>query len=218
MKLYAISGLGADKRVFDYLTLDSEIVHLDWVEPKKKENIEDYAMRLAQNIDKSEPFGIIGVSFGGMIAVEISKVLKPKVTILISSAETKEELKGIYKGFGKTKMITLLPEKAFDIPRRIAKYIFGTNNTKLLNKILDDTDLKFVKWAVNALITWKNETRIENSLKINGTKDKLIKPSKKDKNIKWIEGGEHFMVVDKGGEISRLIKIELDKIDRFADR
>ena len=51
--------------------------------------------------------------------------------------------------------------------------------------------IAFTKWAVNELINWKNEDKIENCLKINGTKDKLI-PAIKTENQILIEGGEHF--------------------------
>ena len=87
MKVYGISGLGADKRVFEKLTLDLELIPIDWITPYKNERIEDYAKRLSKKIDKKEEFIIIGVSFGGLIATEISKILKSKLTILISSAE-----------------------------------------------------------------------------------------------------------------------------------
>lgn len=208
MKLYAISGLGADKRVFDYLTLDCEIVHLDWIKPKKEEKIEEYAFRLSQKINEKDKFGIIGVSFGGLVAVEISKITTPEINLLISSAETKKELRSIYKGFGKTKLIKLIPEKLFDIPRGIAKFLFGTNETKLLNNILNDTDTSFTKWAVNELINWKNEEKLENCIQINGTKDKLI-PLKNKENKILIEGGQHFMIVDKANEISSIINNKL---------
>ena len=48
MKLYAISGLGADQRVFKYLTLDCEIIPLEWIDPQKNEPLENYAIRLSE--------------------------------------------------------------------------------------------------------------------------------------------------------------------------
>ena len=65
MKIYGISGLGADQRVFKYLKLDCEFIPIDWITPLKRESIENYALRLAQVIDTNEAFGILGVSFGG---------------------------------------------------------------------------------------------------------------------------------------------------------
>lgn len=208
MKIYGISGLGADKRVFDYLTLDFEFIPIDWITPNKNESIKNYSERLSKVIDTESNFCIIGVSFGGLIATEISKILNPQMTILISSAQTKNELRPIFRLFGKTKLIKLIPTSLFNPPKFIAKYVFGAKNSELLNNILDDTDLNFAKWAVNELINWKNETLLKNILKINGTKDKLIPPKGNTKML-LIDKGEHFMIVDRAHEISVLLNREV---------
>lgn len=110
----------------------------------------------------------------------------------------------LYRIIGKTRFINLIPIRLFDISRSIASFLFGTKQKELLNAILDDTGLKFTKWAVQQLCTWQNEQHLENCLKINGTKDKLI-PFSKRGDVKLIEGGEHFMIVDRADEISYLI-------------
>lgn len=211
MKLYSISGLGADQRVFDYLDLDAEIIPLHWITHKEEESLIDYAERLSLKINVSEDFGLIGVSFGGLIATEISKKLNPKLTILISSIETKNELRAIYKFFNKTKLINLIPYQLLDPPRQIAYWLFGAKNKQLLKKILDDTNLKFAKWCLKNLLAWSNETKIENpKLKICGTKDKLL-PTSNEKNVHRIIGGTHFMIVDRATEISAVINEYLTK-------
>lgn len=211
MRLYGISGLGADKRVFQYLTLDSELIPLDWISPLEGERIEDYAIRLSQKINSNEKYGILGVSFGGLVAVEISKILNPDLTILISSAETNNELRTIYRIVGKSRILKVFPKRFYDPPRKIANWIFGSKEKNLLNQILDDTDLKFAKWAVNELTNWRNTEKLTNEIvKIGGTKDKLIPPIK-DKNMSLIAGGEHFMIVDRANEISRIVNEEIKK-------
>ncbi len=211
MKVYGISGLGADKRVFNFITLNYPFTPIDWILPYKNESIEEYSKRLSSIIDTENDFCLIGVSFGGLIATEMSKFLKPKITILISSAHTKNELKSIFKWFGKTKVIKLIPTFLFYPPKFIASYLFGAKNNKLLNKILDDTDLSFVKWAIHELINWKNTTQLKNVVKINGTNDKLIPPKGTTKMI-LIDKGEHFMIVDNAIEISNLINTEIKKV------
>ena len=212
MKLYGISGLGADKRVFEYLDLDCKLIPIEWIEPLKNETIESYSIRISKSINREEDFGIMGVSFGGLVAVEISKRLNPKLTILISSAETKLELRLIYRIIGKTKLLKLIPQFLFDPPRIIADWIFGAVNKKLLNQILNDTDLYFAKWAVNQLTNWSNIEKLSNPvLKIGGTHDKLIPPNK---NQRLIEKGEHFMIVDRAYEISQIINEIIRKTNR----
>lgn len=210
MRIYGISGLGADKRVFERLTLECEFIPIDWIQPLQNESIEDYSKRISAVIDQDNDYGILGVSFGGLIAVEISKVLNPILTVLISSAETKLDLRTVFRGIGKTGITSLIPSQFFDPPRAIAHFIFGTNEKDLLNDILDDTDLKFTKWAVNELLNWKNTQRLERVLKISGTDDKLIPPNK-DEKIHLIKGGEHFMIVDRATEISQIINQEMKK-------
>ncbi|WP_339865982.1 alpha/beta hydrolase [uncultured Algoriphagus sp.] len=213
MKIYGISGLGADKRVFKYLSLHAEFIPIDWIDPFKDEPIESYALRLSAEIDETDEFGVLGVSFGGLIAVEISKKLKPALTILISSAETKKDLRPIFKIIGTTGLVRLLPIWVFDPPRGLASYLFGAENKTLLGEILNDTNLSFTKWAINELLNWKNEQKIESVLKIEGASDKLIPPTAKE-NSTLVQAGEHFMIVDKAEEISQIINSELDQIAR----
>lgn len=209
MKIFAISGLGADKRVFKYLTLEYELIPVDWIKPKKKESIIEYSKRLIveYKIDKENNFGILGVSFGGLIATEISKITKPKFTILISSVETRKELSPIIKIAGKAKLIEIIPQRLLNPPKVIAYFMFGTKEKKLLNSILRDTDLNFTKWAIRELMNWKNLTRLDCLIKIGGSKDKLLPP--KGKNSIIINGGEHFMIVDKAQKISDVINMKI---------
>lgn len=212
MKIFGISGLGADKRVFKYLTLEHELIPVEWIEPKTKEPIIEYSKRLIEKyeIGNEENFGILGVSFGGLIAIEISKLTKPKFTVLISSVETRTELSGIIKLAGKSKLIELIPEKLLNPPKVIAHFMFGTEKKELLNSILADTDLNFTKWAIRELMNWKNQLRLDNLIKIGGTKDKLL-PPKGENNI-LIDKGEHFMIVDKANEISNIINERINNV------
>jgi hypothetical protein len=209
MKIFAISGLGADKRVFDYLTLEHELIPVEWIKPKLKESIIEYSQRLIKEykIDEEDEFGVLGVSFGGLIATEIYKLKKPKFAILISSVETRSELSGMLKLAGKSRILELIPEKLFSPPKSIAHFMFGTEKKELLNSILNETDLNFTKWAVRELLNWRNQTPITNLIKIGGSKDKLLPPKGKDTII--IEKGEHFMIVDKAKEISEIINTEI---------
>ncbi|MCB0516308.1 MAG: hypothetical protein R2798_07770 [Chitinophagales bacterium] len=213
MKLYAISGLGADERVFKYLTLNCELVPLKWIMPQKNETIESYSNKFVRKINQNtnEKMGILGVSFGGLVAVEMSKKMNPALTILISSAETTSELRPIYNIIGKLQLVKFIPEKLFIPPKFASNYLFGAKEKELLHQILADTDSKFAKWAINALLNWKNTQKLNNkTLKISGTKDKLMPPSK-DSTL--IQNGTHFMIVDSAKEISQIINEELRKVN-----
>jgi len=85
-----------------------------------------------------------------------------------------------------------------------------TKSKQLLDAILNDTDLNFTKWAVNELVVWNNRQPLKNVLKISGDADKVIPPKKKAE-IKLINGGGHFMIVDNAEEISQIINEKVSK-------
>ena len=62
MKIYAISGLGANEQVFEKLRFlsDYELIFIPWLIPLFGESIEDYAARIAQSIDISQDFVLVG--------------------------------------------------------------------------------------------------------------------------------------------------------------
>lgn len=210
MKIYCIGGLGADKRVFDYLNINLPLEVIDWIPPIKNENIKEYAQRLVKNISFKPYFILLGVSFGGILAVEISKIIKPKLLILISSVELSLRLRLAYRVLGRIKILKFIPKRLFLPPEFLANFLFGAKNKKLLNKIIKDTDLDFAKWAVNQLVCWHNDEVFENCIKISGAKDKLMPSYSMERNI-VVKGGGHFMIVDKAKEISGIINKELTK-------
>ena len=92
-----LSGLGADKRVFDFLDLsDYSIYHITWIIPLPRESMAEYAFRLLPQITSDNPV-LIGVSFGGMIALEIAKLISVEKVILISSATSPNAIPSYFK-------------------------------------------------------------------------------------------------------------------------
>lgn len=206
MNLYMIGGLGADERVFKYLKLDTRIQVIRWLEPMPNQTLRSYSRRLLDQIHQKEEFGLLGVSFGGIVAVEISKLVKPQKLILISSVETSNQLPRIYRFLGRTRILNLIPSLMIKPPKLILGTLFGTKNTELLNQIIKDTEPKFIRWALNSIISWSNDSKINETLRIHGTNDRLI-PLKGD--AIQIKNGGHFMIVDRAAEISKLINEQM---------
>jgi len=206
MKLYLIGGLGADERVFKFLNLNIETQIIKWIEPNPKEELKSYANRLTEQINHDEEFGLLGVSFGGIVAIEISQLIKPKKLILISSVESSTELPRTYVALGKMKILNLIPNPLIKPPKPLLGFLFGANNKQLLKQIISDTKPEFIRWALNAIINWSNEETPIEAIRIHGTKDKLI--PLKGEAIEVKEGG-HFMIVDKAEEISKLVNEQM---------
>lgn len=214
MKVYFISGLAADSRVFKYIQLsgEHEIVHLNWIKPVADETLSEYAMRLAEKIDPSEPFALIGLSMGGMIAAEISQKYQPVKTILISSIPCSLHLPGYFKWAGKWKLHRVVPAGIFKMSS-IVKRTFtneGREDKRLLRQIIQESDSYFVKWAMGAIITWKQEKSPSSYIHIHGTSDELL-PARFTRPTHLIEKGGHLLVMTRAEEVNLILKDALSK-------
>jgi len=206
-KIYILSGLGVDKRVFDHIDFHTKnIEFIDWIQPLKNESLAHYAKRMAAII-KEDDATLIGLSFGGILSVEISKIKKLKKIILIASAKTKYELPLFYRLIGKISLNKLLPNSILKIQNFITNWIFGLeseSDKKLLKAILKDTDPVFLSWAINEIVNWKNTEYPKNYIHIHGDKDRII-PIRNVKKDYVIPNGGHFMTVNKAKEIEKII-------------
>ncbi len=204
--IYLISGLGADRRVFDFLDLsDFQINHVNWVSPISQESIESYAPRLLDQIKEPKPI-LIGVSFGGIVAIEISKLIDTEKVILISSAKTKKDIPLIYRLAGVVGLNQIIPINFFKSVNKLTYWFFGVEEKSeqaLLKKIISETDETFLQWSINQIMNWKNSSTGKNIITIHGSQDRILPNNKSDHVIK---GGGHLMIINRASEITNLIQ------------
>lgn len=213
--IYFISGLGADQRLFQYLQLQNIKPHfVRWITPEKKESWESYAKRLTSQIPTSDPI-IIGMSMGGMMAVEISKIIPVKKLILISSAKTRHEIPPYFRLLRIFKGHQWIPYRLLTrLGLLIGGWLFGTTcaaDDHLLKEIIYDTDKTFFQWSWQRVASWTNDFIPKNVTHIHGDRDHML-PIAFIKADKVIAGGTHLMVVNKAEEISAILQQLLDEM------
>ena len=168
-ELYIFSGLGADERVFQRLDFSGfSPTFIKWIVPQDKETIENYETRLLDQITTTNPT-LIGLSFGGLIAVEVAKQIDTEKVILIASAKTKKEIPFYYRFAGQLGLQKLLPTRLLKSSNFITNWFFGTSSTfdkQLLKQILIDTDPTFLKWAIDKVARWTNQTQTKNNKRL----------------------------------------------------
>lgn len=211
-KVYVFSGLGVDKRVFRNISFDH--VHaefVDWIKPSSDESMENYAKRIATIIKAEKPI-LMGLSFGGMIAVEISKIIDTEKVILISSAKTKSELSSQFKILNPIGIIKVLPSKVLKHHNFLTNWFFGASrkeDKRLLGQVLKETDPDFLKWAIHEILNWQNASKPKNFIHIHGSSDRII-PIENVEFTHEIRNGGHFMIMNKSQEIQRILDKAFD--------
>ncbi len=213
-QLYILSGLGADERVFQQINfMPHTPFFIQWEIPDKEESIESYAKRLIAKITQPDPI-IIGLSFGGLMAIEIAKQINTDKVILISSVKHTSEIPFYFRLAGKWDLIRFLPVRLLKFPNIITSYFFGADShfdRQILRQVLMDTDLQFLKWAIAKIANWKNTTALKNVIHIHGTSDRVL-PYRYVKCDIVVPGGGHLMVLNKARKIEGIIKQEIEKI------
>lgn len=210
--IYILSGLGADRRVFQHLDLSGyNIVFLDWIKPESDETLPSYASRLSARITSDRPV-LVGLSFGGMLAVELSKLINCQRLILISSAATSKEIPLLYRIAGKIGMHRLLLINVIRRANILTYWLFGVKSKAhklLLKMVLRDIDPHFLRWALDSIVRWKNQTIPDNLFRIHGSTDRIL-PNSHGQVI--IKGGGHLMVLEKADEVSAALRAHLSGV------
>lgn len=213
MNVYFISGLGADRRTFEKIRLNDSfrVHHVEWIEPGRGESLSAYVKRLLIQVDQDSPFSLVGLSFGGVIAVEMAKVSNPEKVIILSSMSRSSELPKKFKAIGALNLHRLVPAPMYKKPTKIIARFFGaktSSDRKLLYEIFEDSSAVFIKWAVDKLLKWKNDFRPENLFHIHGEKDLLLPVSCVKEDISIPDAG-HLMVLTHAGLLTGLIEKQL---------
>lgn len=209
MIVYYIPGQGADHRLFNNIDLGEkyEVRFVKYEIPKRREKMEAYARRLSTQIDTSQSFVLMGTSLGGMLATEMNDFLKPKKTIIISSAKCRKELPQRYRFQRVIPLHKLVPKGIIKWGAKVMQPIVEPDRNKekeTFKSMLEDKDKRFMKRSVNMIINWKRDSYDERIIHIHGDKDNTL-PIKKVKYDYLIKDGSHMMTLMRGEDLSQLL-------------
>ena len=194
-------GLAASSMVFENIKLDDKkysLHRIDWIQPKKNESIKTYCVRLSKKIKHKNPI-LLGVSFGGIIAQELDKIIKVKKLIIVSSVKSHKEYPILYKIARDYQLNNALPFGMFD---NFIKFSLKLNINKLYKRIdlaeryLTERNEIYLEWAVWSLLNWKQEKYRPDLIHIHGDKDNVF-PIENISNCIKIKGGKHEMIILK---------------------
>lgn len=199
--VYFMPGLAASPTIFERIKLPEDtfsMFFLEWAIPIEKETLQHYALRMTMLIKHENPV-LIGVSFGGILVEEMSKLISVRKTIIISSVKTNKEFPIRMKFAKTTKVYKLLPTGLVQNIEVLAKLAYGNTinqRFKLYEKYLSVRDKSYLDWALETIILWDNTIADEKIIHIHGDADAVF-PIKNISNCIHIKGGTHIMILNK---------------------
>jgi len=213
-KVFLISGMGADERLFRNLDLSGyDAIPVTWIEPQLHDTLADYAAKLIQQFSIKAGDSVIGVSLGGMMATEIAKQVELKYVILISSIKCRAEAPWYYGVFIALPIYKWLSAEFIRSIGWWFKPVMGKMagiHADLFYSMLQNTSPVFLKWSIGASLNWDNVVAPPNITHLIGDADKVF-DYKRIKDAVVIKGGDHMMVFNRAKEISPIVRDILSK-------
>ncbi|PTQ96857.1 alpha/beta hydrolase family protein [Mucilaginibacter yixingensis] len=205
-RVFMIPGMGADSRIYQHIKTDGyEQVLVNWFEPDENDSLVSYAQKIKAQYGIADGDIVIGNSLGGMMAMEISKTLRLKKTILISSIKTINEAPGYFKLFRALPVYKILPGWLITHSTKIARHVVGNigkHQMNLFADMLHQSSVRFLKWSMGAVLRWDNQIIPENTFHIVGDNDRVF-DHHRIKNAAVVHGGTHIMIFDRAREINQ---------------
>lgn len=203
--LYLIPGMSPEFPIYSGIVdlLPGSTV-IDFLEPLPGESLKAYAARMAGRF----PSGcfIAGVSFGGILALEISRLVQPAGCVVISSICDPAELPPWLRvwrlagGSGCAGMLSLIGETASLVPERVR-----TSSTMRLTKLAGKRG-SWHRWATSAVLDWEPDPEPATFpiLRIHGSADTTF-PLRYTRPGVVVEGGTHDLPFHRPEETARAI-------------
>jgi pimeloyl-ACP methyl ester carboxylesterase len=210
MNVYFISGMGADSRLFKHIRLPEgfQMKFVDWIEPGREETIPAYASRLAEQIDTSRPFVLVGVSLGGIVSVEIAKRFPPVATVIIGSIPVAGDLPRYYYTLGQSLgLLRVLPGSFFKRAAAAKRWITREKeeDKRLIWQMIREADARFLEWAMRAVLKWENKELPQPLWHIHGTRD-IVFPIRLTRPSHTIRRGDHLVIMTRPEEVNAILR------------
>ena len=207
-KLYLLPGMGGDHRLFKNLDLSAyDTTHVRFPTPDGPLPMADFARLLHPQIDTTEAFSLLGVSFGGMLAVELTEQLHPTHTILISSAKQRSELPGKIAFNRVFPLYRIIGGRAQRALGGLGRWLFerrARSEEPTFKAMLRAKDPAYLKWATYAVTNWQRDTVPPGIVHIQGAKDQTL-PIKNIPDAIAIPDGGHMVVMMQAAVVDSLV-------------
>jgi hypothetical protein len=201
-------GLAADGHLFSQIGLiNCKVIVAEFLSPLRNESLQHYAKRIALSLPHHEDIIFAGVSFGGILAQEVSKFIPAKKVILISSVSSSHQkplMFFLFKILPLYKMLSVWSLKNFIIWIGKRFTIKNKDEQALFESMVEKADGDMIRWGISKTLFWKQGSRQPGIIQIHGTKDRVF-PIRRIEADYIIPGGQHFMIIQRGAEISDIL-------------
>ncbi len=215
-----LPGLGADRRLFaPQIEGVPGVDVMEWPAPAPDDTLATFAERIATGVTMT-PAMIGGASFGGFIAWEMARHLRPQklpqTLCLIGSASSLRALRTpLRASLPLASLSSATMMSAVKAGGSIAARIFGAKTAAQRAVFVDmmrATPSPFMAWAVRAIAAWQPSALPEGTrvVRIHGARDRIIAPpddaeSRTSAACEIVADAGHLLTLSHAPEVNRFL-------------
>jgi len=215
-RLVLLPGLGGDERLFEpQRDAFPDLEVPAWIEPLRGETLAAYAARMAQGVGAGGPLYLGGVSFGGIVALEMARHLKPRAVFLIASCASRSGIPAWARVLGP--FVRLLPRRALHLPQAAAPWIlrrFGQLSPAqqdLFFSLMLRAPADFLRWGILATLGWSPAGLPDVPVhQIHGSDDTLL-PVRLAEPQHVVAGAGHLVNFTHAGQVNAILRAHMQQ-------
>jgi pimeloyl-ACP methyl ester carboxylesterase len=208
--LVLLSGLGTDARLFAAQAARfPALAVLPWIEPHRSESLVSYAARMAELARRLRPRWIGGCSFGGMLALEVGRILPVEGVVLIGSCRSPTAIAPGIRLSGR--LARLAPVSFWTAARNAAARwgpaFFSRNpDSRAIAEVsAPSVPSSFVRWGAGAILDWPGVDDPGVPVRhIHGDADSLI-PISRVQPDRVIPGAGHLLAITHADAVNEFL-------------
>jgi pimeloyl-ACP methyl ester carboxylesterase len=204
--LVLLPGMAADERLFGpQKRVFRGLIVPPWIDPEPREPLASYARRMATSVKPFKPFVVGGVSFGGVVALEMADHLGLTECVLISSIRSPAEMP--WRLHVLRPLASIGPERLGSTAGWAARFLApmpGATAHRLGRLAVPQS--AFLRWACWAVLQWQPtlEARRVRVRHIHGSADRTF-PICHTHPDQIINGGGHLLTLTHATEINEFL-------------
>jgi pimeloyl-ACP methyl ester carboxylesterase len=205
-----LPGLGADHRLFArQQEAFPELRIPQWLQPQPSESLSSYATRLATQVAVTRPLILGGCSFGGMVAYEMARTLRPEALVLIGSAAGDNEIPVFLRWL--SIVSSAIPGAGFGVARLAAPAmarLFGIRDIEhrvLFTDMLRSTPAEFLRWACTSVGRWNPQPPTGVPIfSIHGAEDRVLPLRGRSADV-IVQGAGHLIAITHAERVNEFL-------------
>lgn len=215
-RVILLPGMGVDGRMFGaQRAAGFEFECPPMPMPGRGDTMADYAARVRDLLRLDGPCVVGGVSFGGMVACELSRITRAECVLLIASCASVKAIPGYLRPVEWVSRIIpdFLIRRRAVLSARMMAHFEGLDDAQyqLLRTMVTDTEVTKLRRFARLILNWKAPNSYPCPIhQIHGSRDMVI-PLRRVRPEEVVPGGGHLINMTHSREVNAFVARYLGK-------